>query len=759
MHLRRSPLLVAGLTLIGSLSIPLLSAPPAAAAPTQAWAVTQGGWDRGSSPNIADIDGNGIPDVVVGHEDGWVRVFKDGTQNYMPGWPQPAVEVPGQPPTAIESSPTVADLDRDGTPNIIVGTGSTFVQNQNGGIVVFNNDGSVRCRWLGVDNMRIWGMGTQPDGYSEGVYSTPAVGDVDGDGYPDIVFGGWDSYIHVLNRNCQETVPRFFNDDTIWSSPTLYDVDGDGRMEIFIGGDSHAGGSMNWEGGQIRALDWRNGQLVEFWRQRINEVVHSSLAIGDIDGDGRLEVVHGAGDFYLQKYGSRSDSSKVFAWHADDGSPVAGWPQNTGGVTWASPTLADVNGDGVLDVVEGSRDHKVYAWRGNGSLIWARDPAQSGEPSTEIQSSAIVGDITGDGRPEVVVGTGAAMFALDGATGNKIATLYTGWSHEAAAALGNFGPNGWRVITAGFDTPHNTTRFAAYSVPAPGAESQWPMWRKNSRRLGTNISDGPILPPGVCRASGNPAPTPSTDSGRGYWILGNDGGIFSFDAPFYGSLPGIGVRTQAVNLVATSSGNGYYILGADGGVFSFGDAVFYGSMGGRQLNGPIIGMVPNADGRGYWLLGRDGGIFSFGSSQFYGSMGGRVLNAPIIGMASTPDGGGYWLLGADGGIFSFGNAAFWGSMGGRPLAAPVISMAAAPGNGYWLLGGDGGVFSFGPNYYGSIPGTGLCNPPAGTQLRSSNTGHGYWVLSNDGGIWSFGDALFHGSMAGRITAVDLAIRR
>ena len=756
--LRRIPFL-AGLTLAGSLALPLATATAAAAAPTQAWSVTQGGWDRGSSPVIADIDGNGINDVVVGHQDGWVRVFKDGTGSYMPGWPQPAI-ISGNSPTAIESSPTVADLDRDGTPNIIMGTGSTFVQNQPGGIVVFNSNGSVRCRWAGIDNMRVWGMGTSADGYPEGVYSTPAVGDVDGDGYMDIVFGGWDAHIHVLNRNCQETVPRYFNDDTIWSSPALFDVDGDGRMEIFIGGDSHAGPSEYWEGGQIRALDWRNGQLVQFWRQRINEVVHSSLSIGDIDGDGRLEVVHGAGDFFLGKYGSRSDSSKIFAWHVEDGSAVPGWPQATGGVTWSSPVLADVNGDGVQDVVTGSRDHKVWAWRGNGARLWAVDPAQkTGEASTEIQASPIVSDITGDGRAEVVIGTGWGMFVLDGPTGARVgAPIYGGWSHEASAAVGNFGPNGWRIVTAGFDTPHNQTRYAAWSIPAPGKDPQWPMWRKNSRRLGTNPSDGPILPAGICRKPSNPPGAASSLSGKGYWVLGRDGAVYALDAPFYGSLPGIGVRTTAKNLVATKSGNGYYILATDGGVFSFGDARFFGSMGGKPLNGPIIGMTPTADGGGYWLLGSDGGIFSFGNARFYGSMGGSKLNAPIIGMASTPDGGGYWLLGSDGGIFSFGNARFWGSMGGSKLNAPVISMNPAQTGGYWLLGGDGGVFTFGPGYYGSIPGTGLCDPPAGVALRASNTGKGYWILSGDGGVWSFGDAMFHGSVPGA-PVVDLAIRR
>jgi hypothetical protein len=40
-------------------------------------------------------------------------------------------------------------------------------------------------------------------------------------------------------------------------------------------------------------------------------------------------------------------------------------------------------------------------------------------------------------------------------------------------------------------------------------------------------------------------------------------------------------------MVATASGRGYYLVAADGGIFSFGDARFAGSMGGRPLNAPV----------------------------------------------------------------------------------------------------------------------------------------------------------------------------
>ena len=149
-------------------------------------------------------------------------------------------------------------------------------------------------------------------------------------------------------------------------------------------------------------------------------------------------------------------------------------------------------------------------------------------------------------------------------------------------------------------------------------------------------------------------------------------------------------------MAVTPDGGGYWLVGSDGGVFSFGDAAFHGSMGGKTLNAPMVGMAATPDGGGYWLVGADGGIFSFGNAAFYGSMGGKTLNKPVVGMTATPNGGGYWLTSGDGGVFSFGNAAFYGSMASTTLNMPVSGIAATPdGGGYVLVAQDGGIFTFG----------------------------------------------------------------
>ena len=133
--------------------------------------------------------------------------------------------------------------------------------------------------------------------------------------------------------------------------------------------------------------------------------------------------------------------------------------------------------------------------------------------------------------------------------------------------------------------------------------------------------------------------------------------------PFLGSAGGLNLSKPIVSMAPTPSGRGYWLVASDGGVFDFGDARFYGATGRLTLRKPIVSIVATPSGRGYWLVASDGGIFSFGDAQFYGSTGDLVLNKPIVAMAPTKTGKGYWLVATDGGIFAYGDATFYGSTG------------------------------------------------------------------------------------------------
>lgn len=93
----------------------------------------------------------------------------------------------------------------------------------------------------------------------------------------------------------------------------------------------------------------------------------------------------------------------------------------------------------------------------------------------------------------------------------------------------------------------------------------------------------------------------------GYIVVGGDGGVFTYDADFHGSLGGVALTSPIVSGAWTPSGGGYWLMAADGAIFAFGDAVFKGGFNAltpaQKGNRKPIGIV--AKGNGYRIVTLD----------------------------------------------------------------------------------------------------------------------------------------------------------
>ena len=246
---------------------------------------------------------------------------------------------------------------------------------------------------------------------------------------------------------------------------------------------------------------------------------------------------------------------------------------------------------------------------------------------------------------------------------------------------------------------------------------------------------------------------------HGYWLVGSDGGIFTFGAAqFYGSTGSLTLQRPVVGIVPTFDRGGYWLDASDGGVFSYGDTQFYGSIPGlglhpagsgqpHSLNAPIVGMVPSNDDNGYFMVASDGGVFAFGDAHFAGSCPG-IGGCSGAAVAVMPDasGNGYWLVTSTGNIYTFGDAPYFGA----PGHGPVTSAVATPdGGGYWVLLGNGQVLPYGDaGSYGSPAASNFVGFDAASSVFSTSDGGGYWVSSALGAVFNFGDAPNDGGMAG-----------
>jgi len=256
------------------------------------------------------------------------------------------------------------------------------------------------------------------------------------------------------------------------------------------------------------------------------------------------------------------------------------------------------------------------------------------------------------------------------------------------------------------------------------------------------------------------APTPpAPPAPHGYWLVGSDGGIFTFgSSQFYGSTGSLQLQRPVVGISLTRDRGGYWMVASDGGVFAYGDAGFVGSIPGIGLHpagsgspdslaAPIAGMVPSHDGGGYFMVASDGGVFAFGDAHFAGSCPGiGGCSGSAVDVMPDASGNGYWIVTNTGNVYAFGDAAYYGG----PGHGTVTSAVATPdGKGYWVLLSDGEVFAYGSAaYLGAPTAAGLPASDPATAIFTTSDGAGYWVSSAAGAVYNFGDAPNDGSMAG-----------
>lgn len=394
---------------------------------------------------------------------------------------------------------------------------------------------------------------------------------------------------------------------------------------------------------------------------------------------------------------------------------------------------------------------------------------------TSTNLTAVPGD---DGYPQLLVFdtySGDSNYSTGGGHLNvNVAVASTSMTLQSSAnpAL----PNNSFTLTATVSVvaPGNVTNVE------PGLQSPYVAFQVSNQICNVNMVLAPSqtvscsfsLPAGVYAASAQFNPSFSgwatataslaeyvQPNPHGYWLVGSDGGIFTFGtAQFFGSTGNLHLQRPVVGISPTSGEGGYWLVASDGGVFAFGNAPFVGSIPGlglhpagsglaHSLNAPIVGIVPSANGQGYYMVASDGGVFAF-NTAFAGSCPGiGGCSGAAVAVAPDASGNGYWLVTATGHVYTFGDAPYYGAPG--PGSSPVTSMVRTPdGGGYWILVAGGTVYNYGDakNYGSAVGSVNGLNPA--TAIFATSDGEGYWVASANGSVFPFGDAPNDGSMAG-----------
>jgi uncharacterized repeat protein (TIGR01451 family) len=324
---------------------------------------------------IADIDADNALEIVTAHSGGWVSVYT--AQGYFePGWPKR--------PTSNElRGLLVSDLDGDDTMEVIV-TGAVY------GAVntwVFEHDGSLRSGWPQLSN---------DSGYAYGIFNANAsAGNLDGDDANEIVVPSDVHYICAYEANGTQ----------IPANP-MYVGKGWGKVGV-------------WESLAIELRGWGACNSVRAESYRTN-FAHGPSVIADVNGDGAMEVVV-TGNVYdcsADPYASRYDGVYVFNadrsrfnadgfdWQLapiDIGAPLSE-DYNVIENAQPNPAVADLDGDGRMEIIYASYDGRVHAfWLDKTEHEnWPFSVNKPAEGFFRFASEPVIADLDDNGYAEVI---------------------------------------------------------------------------------------------------------------------------------------------------------------------------------------------------------------------------------------------------------------------------------------------------------------------------------------------------------------------
>jgi M6 family metalloprotease-like protein len=489
-------------------------------------------------------------------ENAGTMTFDLNTISYQAGWE------PGRRFAAgALRSPVVADFDGDGACGVLIADARGHLLGLNGdGTPMFDNDVVSYAPVVDGDSVAVDVPAFATVSAPVPLVASPAVGDIDGDGAPDVVVASQDGLVYAYRTvdtdldGFADPVPGFPVDlgQRAVGGTMLINLTGNSLPEIVVPVDDRlfaldSAGTIVWSAVLSDTASCAPASSGESSPQHI--FVGTGSGIELLDADGSVvgvfptdEPIVGisVGDMFRGGSGGGADDIPVATTDTDvvelliEGTVLPpDWSLNREPFGSAPPVLADINEDGYLDIVFGG-DGFLYAYGRNGALVsdFPRDLDRSDSLDT-VSDEALVFDADGDGQIDIVFGTLEGLIRAVDASGGGVPgfPLAVGSNVSSSPAVGDLDGDGDAELVAVSDEG----AIVAWDLDVAASEEMfWPTKRRDLARTGwfpTSLL-GPVQHDGVLVASGSfyAYPNPVADRTVVRYRLARDADV---DITFY----------------------------------------------------------------------------------------------------------------------------------------------------------------------------------------------------------------------------------